>query len=77
MGGDRVEVATAAALLMNTLDTGLGVGGGVLRPSIVSSIGAEGSARQVDRVSVDSCLDVQRRRAKSQSKEITSAPVLY
>lgn len=74
-GGDRVFMAEAAALLLNTLDTDPGVGE-PFRPVIVSTLEG-GVMRQIDRVVVDSCLDVHRSRAKSQTKEITSAPVLY
>ena len=76
-GPERVGAANTAATMLNTLDTSLGgIGAQVLRPSIVSPSGA-GHANQIDTVVVDSQLDIQRRRAFSQSREITSAPVLY
>lgn len=80
-GALRVAAATAAATLLNTLD--ITVGSGFLRPSIVSpgrNWPAEdnpGARNQIDTVIVDSALDIQRRRAKSQSREISSAPVAY
>lgn len=80
-GGTRVVVADSAALLLNTLD--ITVGSGFMRPSIVSpgrgwpEQDNPGLARQIDRVVVDSALDIQRRRARSQTHEITSSPVSY
>lgn len=77
LGADRVSVCGTTATMLNTLDTTPGgLGGDAFRPHIVSALGS-GLSRQIDRVVVDSCLDIQRRRAKSQSKEVTSAPVTY
>lgn len=81
-GGSRVNAATAAATLLNTLDVGLG-GTGVVRPSIVSpgrgwpEQDNPGAMNQIDTVVVDSQLDIQRRRARSATREISSAPVTY
>lgn len=76
-GTDRVAAANAAVTLLNALDVSLGVPPGpVLRPSIISGVGS-GSQNQIDFVVVDSALDIQRRRAYSQTREETSAPVTY
>lgn len=80
-GAARVGAATSAATLLNTLD--ITVGAGWMRPAIVSpgrgwpEQDNPGSANQIDYVTVDSSLDVQRRRSFSQTKEISSAPVTY
>lgn len=80
-GPERVGAAESAAALLNTLD--ITVGSGWMRPSIVSpgvrwpQEDNPGLAHQIDRVVVDSSLDVQRRRSMSQSKEVSSAPVTY
>lgn len=80
-GGFRVQVATAAATLLNSLD--VGVGSGVLRPSIESpgrnwpQEDNPGAVNQIDYVIVDSQLDIQRRRAKSATREISSVAITY
>lgn len=81
-GPDRVKFANSAATLLNTLDIPMGTG--VLRPSIVSPgrgwpeiRDQEGAKHQIDTVVVDSSLDIQRRRSRSQTKEVTSAPIVY
>lgn len=77
LGAYRVEIAVKAAAMLNTLDTTPGgLGAPVFRPCIMSKVGT-GHCRQIDRVVVDSSLDIQRRRSASQSKEITSQEVLY
>ena len=76
-GGDRVDICAQAVIMINTLDTTPGgLGAPAFRPCIVSKLGA-GHVRQIDRVVVDSSLDIQRRRAKSQTREVTSQEVLY
>ena len=77
----RAAAATQAATFLNTLDVTLGTGDW-MRPAIVSrghgpGYVDEGPAYQIDTVEVDSCLDIQRRRAFSQSREKSSAPVTY
>lgn len=74
----RVGVMNTTITMLNTLDIDIDppVGGRLLRPSIVSNIGA-GHANQIDTVLVDSQLDIQRRRAYSASREFSSGPVLY
>jgi len=80
-GGDRVAIAGAAVTLLNTLDITVGLG--FLRPSIVSpgrgwpEEDNPGALNQIDLVVVDSALDIQRRRARSQSREVTSQAVSY
>lgn len=74
-GPERVIIAETARDLLNSLDVTLGIGG-VLRPVIVSPIGP-GHMHQIDSVSVDSALDVQRRRAAQQSRESSTVPVVY
>lgn len=83
-GPDRVLIADAAALLLNGLDASDGIPPApVLRPSIVSrgkktgSTWGPGAIHQIDRVVVDSALDIQRRRANHQSREVTSKAVVY
>lgn len=83
-GSSRVGAAATAVTLLNTLDVPLGVIGGVLRPSILSrghlnpdGTYGPGAVNQIDLVVVDSQLDIQRRRAFSQTREVTSAPVVY
>lgn len=80
-GVQRVAAANAAATLLNTLD--ITVGSGYMRPSIISpgrgwpEEDNPGVQYQIDTVVVDSALDIQRRRAKSQTREVSSAPVTY
>lgn len=83
-GPIRVEIAGSAATLLNSLDASIGIPPGpVLRPSILSrgkktgSTWGEGAVNQIDSVVVDSSLDIQRRRSNHQSKETTTAPVVY
>lgn len=82
--GDRASLASAAALLLNSLDVSVGTPPApVLRPSIVSrgkksgSTWGEGANHQIDSVVVDSALDIQRRRANRQSREQSTAAVVY
>lgn len=76
-GAERVVVAESARDLLNSLDVTLsGPGGDTLRPVIVSPLGP-GYKRQIDSVVVDSALDVQRRRARQQSKETSTVTVSY
>lgn len=74
---DRTEIATAASVLLNSLDVTLsGPGGSILRPCIVSPLGP-GYARQIDSVRVDSQLDIQRSRARQASRAATAVSVNY
>jgi len=82
-GADRVLMAESARDLLNALDVSLGIVGGTLRPHIVSRgpgpapwVG-QGESHPIDRVVVDSSLDIQRRRSNHQSKEVTSVAVVY
>lgn len=75
-GPERVIIAETARDLLNSLDAGVGIIGGVVRPSIVSPIGP-GHIHQINAVTVDSALDIQRRRAAQQSRETTTIPVVY
>lgn len=81
-GADRVAIANKARDLLQGLDVSTGVTS-VLRPAIESRGGGSapwpnpGQANQIDVVTVDSCLDVHRSRALSQSREITHADVTY
>jgi hypothetical protein len=59
---NALEIATSASDLLNTLDVGL-IGGTVVRPTIMSTIDA--AHHQIDTVTVDNRLDVQRRRANA------------
>lgn len=76
-GSDRVAMADAGAILIESLDTSSGLPpAAVIRPSIVSNI-TGAVPHQIDYVTVDSSLDIQRRRSRSQSKELTSSDVNY
>lgn len=76
-GSVRVDWANAGAILIESLDASSGLPpAAVIRPSIVSNITGT-LPRQIDYVTVDSSLDIQRRRSRSQSKEITSSDVNY
>lgn len=66
-----------AEILLDSLDVSVGVPpGAVLRPSIVSNVGA-GLANQIDYIVIDSQLDIQRRRAFTQTREETIQAVTY
>lgn len=74
---ERLAVAGAAKGLLEALDVSVGVPpGAVLRPAIVSPVGT-GQANQIDFVGCDSRLDIQRRRAASQSRENSQVAVVY
>lgn len=69
--------AQVTATFLNQLDVSLGPEPGpVLRPSVVSNKGA-GTTRQITGVSIDTRLDVQRRRANKQSVLKSQVPVTY
>lgn len=69
--------AQAAAALINSLDASLGpIGSGTIRPYIVSG-GLGAKAFQVDYVTVDNRIDIQRRRANAQNPSKSRAEVNY
>lgn len=82
-GPDRVLMAESARDLLNSLDASVGIEGGTLRPHIVSRgkgpapWPGPGASHPINRVVVDSALDIQRRRANRQTREVTSVPVVY
>jgi len=71
---DALLMATSAALLLNTLDAGFGLGG-TIRPHIMS--GVDGTYSEINSVSVDNRVDTQRRRAASLVGLKSVAPVSY
>lgn len=73
---DALQMATAAATFLNTLDASIGVTG-FIRPAIISDVPPGGAQNQVDWVYVDNRVDTQRRRANSLVAATSQVEILY